>query len=39
MGRCSVHVGYCVSQVVVFMMCSRGIVRVCGGVNEDGSIE
>jgi len=33
MGRCSVRVGYRVSQVVVVMACSAGIVMVCGGVN------
>jgi len=34
LGRWSVRVGCCVSQVVVDMMCSREIVRVYGGVNE-----
>jgi len=38
-GRCSVRVGYCVSQVVVVMECSKGIVRAYGGVNDDVAIE
>jgi len=39
LGRCSTRVGYCVSQVVVFVESSRGIVRVCCGVNEVVAIE
>ena len=40
MGRWSVHVGYCVSQVVVVVMgCSKEFVMVCGGVNDDVAIE
>ena len=39
LGRCFVSVGYCVSEVFVDMECSRGIVRACGGVNEDAAIE
>ena len=37
--RYSVRVGYCVSQLIIVMECSTVIVRVCGGVNEDVSIE
>jgi len=37
LGRCSVRIGYYVSRVNVVMECSTGIVRVCGGVNEDVS--
>ena len=39
LGRCSVCVGYCVLQVVVDMEYSRGVVRVCGGVNDVVAIE
>jgi len=38
-GRCSVRVGCCVSLLLVVMECSTGIVRVCGGLNEDVAIE
>jgi len=38
LGRSFVHVVCCVSQVDVVIECIRGIVRVCGGVNEDVSI-
>jgi len=30
---------YCVLQVFVAIGCSRGIVMVCGGMNEDVAIE
>ena len=33
-GRCSVHVGYYVSLLVVAMEYSKAIARVCGGANE-----
>jgi len=39
LGRCFVRVGYCVLLFVVVMVCSTGIVRVCGGVNYIVAIE
>jgi len=39
LGRCFVRVGCCVSQVFVVIECGTGIVRVCGGVDEDVAIE
>jgi len=39
LGRCSLHVGYCVLHVDVDMECNTGDVRVCGGVNDDVEIE
>jgi len=39
LGRRSVRVGYCVSLLVDDMECGDGVVRVCGGVNEDVAIE
>ena len=39
MGRWSVRIGCCVSQVFVIVACSRGIVMVCGGVNDDVAIK
>ena len=39
LGRCSVRVRFSVSQVFVDVERSRGIVRVCGGVNEAVAIE
>ena len=39
LGRCSVRVGCFVSLLVVDMVCSTGIVRACGGVDEDVAIE
>ena len=38
-GRCSVRISCCVSQIAVFVKCIRGIVGVCGGVNEVVAIE
>ena len=38
-GRCSVRVGYYVSQVAVAMACRKWIMMVCGRVNEDVTIE
>jgi len=38
-GRCSVHVGYYVSLLVVITESNTGIVRVRGGVNEVVAIE
>ena len=38
-GRCSVHVGCCVSLLVVVIECIRGIMRACGEVNEAVAIE
>ena len=39
LGRCSVRVGCCISLLVVFTECIKGIVRVQGGVNEAVAIE
>ena len=39
LGRCSVHVGYCISQVFDDNECITGIVRVYGGAVEDVVIE
>ena len=39
LGRCSVHVGCCVLLIFVVMECSTVIVMVCGGVNDDETIE
>ena len=39
LGRRSVRVGCCVSQVSVVMECSREIARAYIGVNEDVAIE
>ena len=39
LGRCSVHVGYCVVQVVVVMKCGEGITRAYRGANEDVAVE
>ena len=38
-GRCSVRVGYCVSQVVVDIECGDGIVKAYRGANDDVAIE
>ena len=39
LGRCFVRVSYCVLLLAVDIECSRGIVRVCGGVNDGVAIE
>jgi len=39
LGRWSVHVGCCVSQVDVDKECIRGYVGAFGGVNDDVAIE
>jgi len=39
LGRCSVRVGCCVSQVAVIMACRKLIVRACGGINDDVAID
>ena len=38
-GRCSVRVGYYVSQVFVAMDCSKGNASAFDGVNEDVAVE
>jgi len=39
LGRCSVRVSFCVSLLAVDKECIRGIVRACGGVNDNVAIE
>ena len=39
LGRCSVRIGCCVSLLTVDTECSRGNVKVCGGVNDGVAIE
>ena len=39
LGRCSVHVGYCVSLVVIDIASEDGILRAYRGANEDVAVE
>ena len=39
LGRCSVHVGYSVSLLVVVMKCGEKVSKAYRGANEDVAIE